>query len=228
MNKLINLLCMGLLFPVLLFAQSIHLSLDDALYIAQNESYAKEFIKYDSLIQSINNRSFKIQILPKITMSSNSDVSHAITTITLPDGSDRFVNRYVSNYGLNLSISQLIPLTGGSVSISSAIRGLYNFTPEKLHSFNLNMFNFSYSQQLSSYNEYKWDKKLFEKQNTLYDIRHYQERESLNQRIVDAYFELYIQQSYIQLNEKLSILSKDYLVSLRKPTNQLIYNRSSP
>jgi len=209
--KLIKLLSIGLLFPVLLLAQTTHLSLDDALYLAHNESYVKEFIRYDSLLHTFENKSFKTQVLPKIFMTSNSDISHGITTVTLPDGSDRFVNRYVSNYGLNLSVSQLIPLTGGSFYISSAIRGLYNFAPEKLHSFSLNMFNFSYSQQLNNYNEYKWNKKLIEKQNVLYDTKYYQELESLNQKIVDAYLELYIQQAYIQLNEKLSILSKDYL-----------------
>ncbi|GAB6013141.1 TolC family protein [Viscerimonas tarda] len=199
------------LLPYFVFAQKFSLSLEKAINIAQNKSSVKELIRYDSLYKSYDEYLFKTRILPQVSLSSNSSISHGITTITLPDGSDRFVNRYVSNYGMNMSISQLLPFTGGTLSATSSLNGLYNFSPEKLHSFNLNLFNFSYSQQLSKYNEYSWLKELQKRQKQINDIQYYQDIENLNQTVVNAYFELYVQQTYLHLNEKLLDLSKQFL-----------------
>lgn len=176
-------------------------SLSDLLNMSSN-TLEVEIIDVEKEINEYDNRLFKIQILPKIRMSATlPNITNSISPITLGDGSEKYVNRSYMTSALSLNISQLVPFTGGTVSFSSSLNRLDNFAPQRNKSYNLNLFNLSYSQNLSIFNQYKWDKKILLKQNEIFNISQLQRREKIYMSIVDLFFNLLIAQKKEELNE---------------------------
>lgn len=159
-------------------------------------------IETEKEINEYDKRLFKLQILPKIRMTATlPNITNSISSITLGDGSEKYVNRSYMTSALSLNLSQLVPFTGGTISLSSSLNRLDNFAPQRNKSYNLNLFNLSYSQNLSIFNQYKWDKKILSKQNELFDISQIQHREKIYMSIVDLFFNLLLAQKKEELNQ---------------------------
>ena len=119
----------------------------------------------------------------------------------MTDGSEKYVDRFYSSANIGLSVSQLIPFTGGTLSLSSALDRLDNFNPEYSLSYNLNLINFTYSQKITSYNQYKWEKKLYRVQKTIDNILLIQRKEYIKREVIELFFSLYIEQRRLELNQ---------------------------
>lgn len=176
-------------------------SLDDLLL--RNQSTPESAVlESEKEINEYDNRLFKIQVLPKLQMSATlPSLTNSISPITLGDGSEKFVNRYYMNTAVSMGLSQLIPFTGGTVTVSTGLTRLDNFSPQRNKSFNFNMFNVSYAQSIASFNQYKWDKKILSKQNEAFDIAQIQERERINLSIIELFFDLLAAQKEEELNQ---------------------------
>lgn len=208
MKKIIVLLAILILSKHKPFAQRIYLTLDQAIDLSQN-SNSYELLQADSLINYYNDRLFKIKILPKIDLNATlPNLNNSISPITMTDGSEKYVERFYSNANVGLSISQLIPFTGGTLSLSSALNRLDNFNPERSVFYNLNLLNFTYSQKITGYNQYKWEKKLHKIQKTIDNIQLIQRKEYIKEDVVDLFFSLYIEQCRLELNEFVLELAK--------------------
>lgn len=204
-------------------------SLIDLLNMSHLSSGA-DIIESERDINEYDNRLFKIKTLPQIRMAATlPSFTHSISSITLGDGSEKFVNRSYMTSALSLNVSQLIPFTGGTVSFSSSLTRLDNYAPQRNKSFNLNIFNLSYSQSLSIFNQYSWDKKILSKQNELFEISQIQSREKINISIVDVFFDLLAAQKKEELNvlmEKNTVLIYEKSLALfshgRIPQSELL------
>lgn len=165
------------------------------------QSSVRQIRESDSLINQYENRLFKIRSLPKVNMSATlPSLTNSISPIAISDGSEQFVNRFYMSSSISMSISQLIPFTGGTISLTSGLTRLDNFSPQRTKSFNLNLFNLSYSQNISSFNSYRWDKKILKANNELFKVSDIQRQEELNLNIVELFFDLYSVQKEIELN----------------------------
>ena len=158
-------------------------------------------IESEKMMSEYDNRLFRIRTLPQMQLSATlPGLTHNISSVTMADGSEKFVDRFYMNSAISLSISQLVPYTGGTLHLSSGLTRLDNYSPQRNHSFNLNLFNFSYSQNVSPFNQYKWDKRLLDKQNEIFDLSQIQSREKVNLSIVEAFFDLLAAQKKEELN----------------------------
>ena len=201
MRKIIVLLIILMLSKHEPFAQRVYLTLDQAIELSQN-STSYELLQADSLINYYNDRLFKIKTLPKIDLNATlPNLNNSISPITLTDGSEKYVDRFYSSANVGLSVSQLVPFTGGTLSLSSTLDRLDNFNPERSLSYNLNLINFTYSQKITGYNQYKWEKKLHKIQKTIDNIQLIQNREYIKEDVVNLFFSLYIEQCRLELNE---------------------------
>ncbi|MFR1234834.1 MAG: TolC family protein [Barnesiella sp.] len=183
-----------------LFTQ-IYLTLDQAIELAQ---YSRNYkaLQADSLIQCYNDQLFKIKIFPKINLNATlPNLNNSISPITLADGSEKYVDRFYSSANVGLSISQLIPFTGGTLSLSSTLDRLDNFNPTHSLSYNLNLINFTYTQKITGYNQYKWEKKLHRAQKNIDNIQLIQNKEYIKGEVVELFFALYIEQRRLELNQ---------------------------
>ena len=150
-NKLISLIIL-FAYHSLSGQNCINYSLDQLLQIGV-KSYVTEIQKSNALINKYNNRLFQIRVNPKVKLSATlPNLVNSISPITLNDGSEKFINRFYMSSSMSMSVSQFLPFTGGTLSINSGLTRLDNFTPKRTKSFNLNMFNLSYSQSISSFN----------------------------------------------------------------------------
>lgn len=178
-------------------------------YIYNSDSYVS--IKSDSIKDELEKSIFKIQVLPNISISAIlPNFNNSISPITLSDGNERFVNRSYSSANLGINISQFIPFTGGTISISSSLDRLDNFAEKHSVSYNINAINITYSQQLTSYNKYKWEKQILQKEQGLNKIKRIQKRERIMGECIQLFFILYRQQINLLIKNKLYELSKWY------------------
>lgn len=176
-------------------------SLDDLLQRNQS-TRDNAILESENEINEYDNRLFKIQVLPRLQMSATiPSLTNSISPITLEDGSEKFVNRYYMNAAVSMGLSQLIPFTGGTVTVSTGLTRLDNFSPQRNKSFNLNMFNVSYAQSVTSFNQYKWNKKILKKQNEAFHITQIQNRERINLSIIEMFFDLLVAQKEEELNQ---------------------------
>lgn len=182
-------------------SQNMILSLDQVIKLAKKSS-AFEIIKSDSLVFEYNQRLFDIETLPKVVLSATlPNLINSISPVTLSDGSERFVNRFYSTANVGLNMSQLVPFTGGTLSLSSALSRLDNYRPDQDKSYNLNMLNFSYNQKISGYNQYKWKKKLHRIELKRNNVQRLQQVEMVEAEAVELFFELYEEQRKLELNQ---------------------------
>lgn len=176
-------------------------SLDDLLLRSQSTP-ENAILELEKEINEYDNRLLNIQVLPKLQMSATlPSLANSISPITLGDGSEKFVNRYYMNTSVSMGLSQLIPFTGGTVTVSTGLTRLDNFSPQRNKSFNFNMFNVSYAQSVASFNQYKWDKKILNKQNKAFRITKIQNRERINLSIVELFFDLLAAQKKEEMNQ---------------------------
>lgn len=115
---------------------------------------------------------------------------------------------------MGINISQLVPFTGGTLSLSSTLNRLDNFNPTRNQSYSLTLLNFSYSQKISGFNQYKWEKKLHLIQRDIDIIKQIQQREIIKEKAIRLFFDLYEEQHRLELNQ--------FILSL----TQFVYERS--
>ena len=184
----------------IMYGQTHVYSLDELLKLGRY-STIMQIRESESLINQYENRLFKVQSLPKINLSATlPSLTNSISPIAISDGSEQFVNRFYMSSSISMTISQLIPFTGGTVSLTSGLTRLDNFAPQRTKSFNLNLFSLIYSQSISSFNSYRWNKRLLKANNELFRVSDIQRQEELNLNIIELFFDLYSVQKEIELN----------------------------
>ncbi|MDL2240208.1 TolC family protein, partial [Bacteroidales bacterium OttesenSCG-928-K22] len=137
------------------------LSLEECIRIAQENSIEARQAKNNYLIANHDYTLYRKSLLPAVTLSGNLPAfNHAISTITMPDGSESFVTQSVGKYSGALSINQIIPFTGGQFYVSSGLQRLDIYQDNTTTSYLANVINLGLSQSILSYNPYKWKKKI--------------------------------------------------------------------
>lgn len=106
-------------------------------------------------------RSYKAEFLPSLSLSATlPDLNRSISKITLPDGSDAFVDRKLINSSADLSLTQNVSLTGGSFFIKSGLQRIDLLNDSTATSYLSTPISIGYTQPLIFYNNYKWLKKI--------------------------------------------------------------------
>ena len=133
----------------------------------------------------------------------------SISLVSQYDGTYKYRGRTYATSSLRIEASQLIPFTGGSLKYSLGLNRLDNLTyTDKTHAYYLNLGRLSYSQNLFTFNAYKWSKQQDHQEYIVENIYIRQEREKARYEIVDAFFNLLIQQQSKDVNKKNLLLSR--------------------
>lgn len=138
---------------------TLRLTLDEAVALAHRQSPQAVAARHQYRASYWNWRSFKADYLPSLTFTSNSSLNRSISPVTMPDGSDSFVQRnQLLNDGM-LTVNQNISLLGGSVYMQTGLQRLDIFSDNKV-SFKSTPVVVGYSQNLFGYNYLKWNKRI--------------------------------------------------------------------
>ncbi|MCK5823487.1 MAG: TolC family protein [Bacteroidales bacterium] len=140
--------------------ETITLTLKNSIETALQQSPEYYIIKHQYLSKYWKYKSFKSRLLPFIDFHSTlTDFNRSISRITLPDGSDAFINRSLNNSSCNLTINQQI-FTGGRFFISSGLQRIDLLGDSTVTSFLSSPVNIGFTQPIFSYNSFKWEKKI--------------------------------------------------------------------
>ena len=109
-------------------AQQHILTLQDAIAMAQNQGPSAQVARSTRDGARDRNDAFRARLLPQLVLSGTAaNLNHGINPITLPDGSTQFIGQAQNQSSFSIGFSQQIPLTGGTVSVSSAVSRIDQF-----------------------------------------------------------------------------------------------------
>ncbi|OFY99823.1 MAG: hypothetical protein A2491_12245, partial [Bacteroidetes bacterium RIFOXYC12_FULL_35_7] len=119
--------------------------------------------------------------------------------ITMPDGSDAFVDRKLMNSSLDLSLTQNVSFTGGSFFIKSGLQRIDLLNDSIQTSFLSSPVSIGYSQPLITFNSFKWEKKIEPLRYEEAKKKYIASMEDVSLRAVNLFFDLALAQMNLQV-----------------------------
>lgn len=180
------------------------LTLDDVLYIAKQQSPDALIAQHRFRRSYWQYRSYKASYLPAVSLSGTlPNINNSINEITLPDGTEEYINQNFTKYSLDLSVRQRIGLTGGQIFLTSGLRRNDNVIGDNRNTaYNSTPINIGYSQPLLQYNAFKWDRKIepmrYEEASRIY----VENMEQVSLTAISHFFDLLAAQVQIKIAKK--------------------------
>ncbi|WP_288428219.1 TolC family protein [uncultured Spirosoma sp.] len=201
MSHRFTLLLVLLLTAQAALAQPVSLTLDDIVSLAREQSLAG---KQAATLQKTNYwtfRTFMAGFRPQLSLSGSlPSFTRSFVQVIQPDGTIVFQPVSNNNSILSLSLSQNIPLTGGSIYVQQQIQRFDNFLAKNTL-YNGVPFEIGLSQPLFRFNQMKWDRLT---EPLRYAESNQQYIEAMEQVALDAtgfYFDLLVAQVNLQIAE---------------------------
>ncbi len=140
--------------------RTMHLTIEEVVEIAKEQSPQAILAQHRFRASYWQHRSYTAEFLPNLNLRGTlPDFNRSITTYTLPDGSDRFIERNIINSLASLSLNQNIGLTGGQIFMSSELQRVDNLDLDS-SSYRTTPINIGFRQSLSGYNAYRWQRQI--------------------------------------------------------------------
>ena len=156
MNKLLVLCCLCLST----FAQAQEYNLESIITLATSQSPRALQAKNDLNVRYWAYRNYQSNYLPQLELSSVAgNYFRSIDNITQPDGSFSFRPREVANSSVFLSLSQAVAPTGGTLSLSSGLNRIDNFTVNSTQ-FTAIPASIGFDQPLLAFNNLRWERRI--------------------------------------------------------------------
>ena len=180
---------------------ALKLTLDEVVQLAREQSIAG---KQAATLQKTNYwkyRSFLADFRPQLSLDGSlPSFTRSFIQVQQPDGTIAFQAVSNNNSLLNLSLSQNIPLTGGSVYVQHQLQRFDDFLNHNTL-YNGIPFGVGLSQPLFRFNPMKWDRRI---EPLRYAESNQQYVERMEQVALDAtglYFDLLVAQVNLQIAE---------------------------
>ncbi len=178
----------------------MQLSLEDVVRIAQEQSPSAILAKHQFRGSYWEFRAYRAQLLPGLSLSATiPEFSRAIDKITTPEG-DVFVTRKQSSYSLGASLTQNIPLTGGSIFLSSDLERVDNFTNAST-SYLSTPVSIGLRQPIKDFNSFRWERKIEPLRYEAAKKSYIEAIENVNQQAVRNFFNLALAQVNLEIAE---------------------------
>lgn len=196
------LIFIGLLFLIEgSLAQTTPTTLAGVLQMAQAQSVAAKRANTQKRTNYWQYRSYQAQYKPQLSLDGTlPNFTRSYVQVTQPDGNIRFEPVSYNNSTLNLSLSQTIAPTGGTIFVQKQLQRFDNFLQGSTL-YNGIPFGVGLSQPLLQFNPMWWDRRI---QPLLYAEGNQQFIESLEQVSLTAttlYFDLLVAQVNLQIAE---------------------------
>ncbi|MBR2360157.1 MAG: TolC family protein [Bacteroidaceae bacterium] len=142
--------------------QMLTLTLSEVIRMAQEQSPSAVSARLSREQAELDYKYYKANYLPSVTLSSNPNYSRSINKITQPDGTYKYLEQNSLSADLSLSLQQRVPLTGGTLSLTSSLDRMDMFYEgrEKQTSYSTNPAYITYSQDLFGVNSLKWERRI--------------------------------------------------------------------
>ncbi len=207
----------ALALPAALQAQrSQALTLQDAISMAQQRGPAAQMARSTRDAARYRDHAFNARLLPQVALSGNAaNLNRGINPITAPDGSTQFVSQAQNQSTLGLAVSQKIPLTGGTLSIGSAVSRIDLFGDQNNKYYQTTPVLISLQQDLFKPRALVWDEKVQSLGASVAERQYLEAREDVAGSTAAAFFDLYAAQVSLR-NATANAAVNDTLFTLNK------------
>ncbi|MCR5313781.1 MAG: TolC family protein [Bacteroidaceae bacterium] len=170
--------------------------MEQAIRIAQENSYDALLAKYSYMASYWRFRSFKAQLLPSVNLSGGlANFDHSLVAVrNYEDGQVAYVNNNSMTNSMTLSLDQKIAATGGTVSLQSYLYRLDQFSYDET-TYNSQPLRISYIQPLRAYNSLKWEKKTAPVEYQIAQKEYVAAMENVAIRVISLFFNVLSAQS---------------------------------
>ena len=141
---------------------TLMLTLEDALYLAGEQSPDALIARHRFRASYWEYRAFKADYLPAVQLDGTlPNFSRSFRKISVPDGPDIYQYNTLGNYSAQLTLNQKVGVTGGSVFLQSRMERLDNYYDDSTSTTWQSVpVVIGYRQPIMKYNPYRWDKKI--------------------------------------------------------------------
>lgn len=224
MNKrqqsIIAILWLGLFFAIPgLKAQrdsvTLTLSLSNAVELARTKSLMAQSAKNRFNTSYWQYRFFSANYRPILNLSATlPNINRSIEPITLPDGTDAFVERSLATSSVGLTLTQRLKWTGGSIFLRSNLERI-DLLSANSTSYLSTPVTFGIQQPIFGHNAFRWENKI---EPLLFQEAEQQLLEDLEQVSIEAvnrFFDLYLSQINVSIAEK-NLANSDTLLRITR------------
>lgn len=190
-------------------ADTLRLSLQDAILMAQRNSPAAQSARHQYLAAYWNYRSFRANYLPSVSMSTSPRLNRTINSVTQSDGTNVFLKQNQLLTDVSLRVNQNIALTGGSFFVETSLTRMDELE-RNTKAFNAMPIEIGYQQSLFGYNSLKWDKKIEPLAFQLAKKEYAEALELVSAQTCDVFFNWILAQSNLEM-ARLNYASADTL-----------------
>ncbi|KPL10769.1 MAG: hypothetical protein AMS26_21130 [Bacteroides sp. SM23_62] len=197
--------------------QTLHLTLDDVIRIAREQSIMAIRAKHRFRGSYWEYRTHKAKFRPSLTLEGTlPDLNRSIDKITLPDGSDAFVERSLANYTVSAFLTQNIAPTGGSIFMSSEMQRIDLLRDDETTTNYLSTpVSIGLRQPIKAHNSFRWERKIEPLKYEAAQKSYVESLENVNIRAVNYFFDLALAQVNLQI-ARLNYANNDTLYQIAK------------
>ncbi|MDZ4698913.1 MAG: TolC family protein [Rhodothermales bacterium] len=140
---------------------AVSLTLDEAIARGQVQGPDARIARYDRDIAEWDYRATRAELLPALSLNGNAPgYLRSLTSLDLDDGSLRYIQQQRTFSSMSLALSQPIPLTGGSIRVSSGLSRITQTGGFGSNQWQAAPLLVSLDQPLFQYNALKWQRRL--------------------------------------------------------------------
>lgn len=197
-------------------AQASTLSVQDAIAMALSQGPSALSMRKMQEGAQWRDRAFDASRRPQLALRSDLPIyRREIVSVVQPDGSQLFLAQEQRQSTFSLRLSQLLPFSGGSFYVSSALSNINTVGARESKLWRSTPFQVGFSQQLFKPNTLKWDNQEQDLRLDVSERQFLETRESIAQTTAGLFFEVFATRTALQ-NAEANASVNDTLFTLNK------------
>ena len=192
------------------------LTLQDAIRMAQQQGPSAQIARSNRDAAHYRDDAFNARLLPQLFLQGDAaNLVHGINPVLLDDGSTQFIPQSQNQSAFELGFSQRVPLTGGTVSVSSQVQRVDLFGDQRRQYYATTPVVLSLQQDIFRPRTVVWDRRVQSLNAVVAERGYLEAREDVAGQTADAFFNLYAQQVALA-NASFNVAVNDTLYQLNK------------
>jgi len=209
-----------LLLPAALLAQvpnapSAPLTLQQAIAIAQRQGLPARAAASARVSAHESERAFSARRLPQLSFGTTPNYTRSIIPVVQPDGTTLFTPLTTTDAGASMTLSQRLPFSGGSMSVTSGLSRLRVTGARASDTYTSNPVTLSIQQGILRPNAFRWDRREQDLRLDLADDQYLEAREDVAVNVGTAFFDLFAARTAL-VNARANASTNDTLYTLNK------------
>lgn len=192
------------------------LTVQDAIGLALSQGPSATSMRKLRESAQWRDRAFDASRRPQLSLRSDLPIyRREIVSVVQPDGSQLFLAQEQRQSTFSLRLNQLLPFSGGSVYVSSALSNVNTVGAQESKLWRSTPFQVGFSQQLFRPNTLKWDNQEQDLRLEVSERQFLETRESVAQTTANLFFEVFSTRTALQ-NAEANASVNDTLFTLNK------------